>query len=238
MPSSPSLSFFAMKEVTKTCQLHPFCVRCSSCCSSSPYPHSPSLSSPATNSFLFVDPGNKWPRFSAFFPPSFRTSFLLLPITFLCPEAFHHVPMALSSLFHFLHTCLTTVLPSYFFLLLVFVDLLPLSVLHDRLERRFHVINDPGVADDWRLVNFIASRPICLFIGLRLAEEKSRSLTLFRTLSVKDAQNPNLAAMNRRTQERAARNSQMRKTSSFIPFLLPYHPARCFALSETVSTGI
>ena len=59
------------------------------------------------------------------------------------------------------------------------------------------MINDPGVADDWRLVNFIASRPIYLFNGLRLAEEKSRSLTLFRTLGVKDAQNLHLAAMNR-----------------------------------------
>ena len=93
------------------------------------------------------------------------------------------------------------------------------------------MINDPWVADDWRLVNFIASRPIYLFNGLRLAEEKSRSLTLFRTLGVKDAQNLHLAAMNRieDTRERAARNSQMRKKSSFIPFLLPY---LCGRLSE------
>ena len=75
--------FFAMKKVTKTCQLHPSLLFLLFLHSLPAF--SLPLTSRATNSFLFVDPGNKWPRFSAFFPPSLLPHFL--------PPPPHYIPL-------------------------------------------------------------------------------------------------------------------------------------------------
>ena len=220
--------FFAMKKVTKTCQLHPSLLFLL-------FLHSlPAFSLPLIPRHQLVSFCRSWKQMASLFrlpsslPPSALPS-SSSPLHSSAQRPFITFPWLSAPSSTFCILVITTALPSYFFLHLVFVDFLP--VPHDRLECRFHVINDPGVADDWRLVNFIASRPIYFFIGLCLAGEKSRSFTLFRTPAAKDAKNPNLAAMNRieDTRERAARNSQMRKKSSFIPFLLPY---LCGRLSE------